>query len=96
MLLLSDADLALLCAGQLSPERAFMTGRLAVRGNLLRAMRCGAIFELLRPRLPTTTLTPSTTTTAARRATKTWHDPRSRPRLPRPPQDADKIPLARL
>ncbi|CAM9672070.1 unnamed protein product [Ectocarpus fasciculatus] len=45
---LSDADFASVCAGELSPEEAFMTGRLAVRGNLVRAMKCGPVFELLR------------------------------------------------
>eukprot|EP00752_Nemacystus_decipiens_P008515 g7604.t1 len=46
---LSDADFALVCAGELDPSRAFMTGRLRVRGNLIQAMKCGPIFELMRP-----------------------------------------------
>ncbi|CAM9462923.1 unnamed protein product [Ectocarpus sp. 13 AM-2016] len=49
---LSDADFASVCAGELSPEKAFMSGRLAVRGNLVRAMKCGPVFELLRPPPP--------------------------------------------
>lgn len=46
---LSDADFALVCAGELDPGRAFMTRRLKVRGNLVQAMKCGPVFELLRP-----------------------------------------------
>ncbi|CAB1107745.1 unnamed protein product [Ectocarpus sp. CCAP 1310/34] len=49
---LSDADFASVCAGQLSPEKAFMRGRLVVRGNLVHAMKCGPVFELLRPPPP--------------------------------------------
>ena len=49
---LSDADFALVCDGELDPGRAFMTGRLKVRGSLVRAMKCGPIFELLRPPPP--------------------------------------------
>lgn len=46
---LSDNAFALVCAGKLSPQHAFMTGRLVVRGDMLKAMRCGPLFELLRP-----------------------------------------------
>ncbi|CAN0372548.1 unnamed protein product, partial [Scytosiphon promiscuus] len=46
---LSDEAFFLVCAGKLTAHRALMTGRMLVKGNILRAMRSGPLFELLRP-----------------------------------------------
>ena len=43
-----------MCAGKLTPHRALMTGRMLVKGNMLRAMRSGPLFDLLRPPLRST------------------------------------------
>lgn len=62
---MSDNDFALICAGHLKPEYAFMVRRLTVKGNLLRAMRLNALFELMRKNVTPRTL-PSRGSPAAR------------------------------
>lgn len=43
---ITDADMTALAVGELDPVRAFMTGKLKIKGNLMATQRLQALFEL--------------------------------------------------
>ncbi|KAJ1970990.1 hypothetical protein H4R35_005536, partial [Dimargaris xerosporica] len=71
VLQVADKDFVAMSRGQLTGQRAFMTGRLKVRGNIMAATKLDAVFKVLKKMQPAATTPASTSAAQAPSATAT-------------------------